>query len=50
MLTVKVNGAGLYEIQWDGLDQSGAAVSSGFYVYIVELRDQILAGKMELIQ
>jgi hypothetical protein len=34
ILTLQVNKAGIYEISWNGLNQSGIPVSSGTYIYI----------------
>ncbi len=43
-------GAGKYEVQWDGRDQSGATVSSGIYFYRLETRDAIISKKMLLLK
>ncbi len=50
ILTVTVNGAGQYEVQWDGLLTNGEVAASGLYIYTVELGNTVLAGKMTLMK
>ena len=41
---------GLHEVVWDGRDASGASVSSGMYLYRLQVGDTKLAGKMVLLK
>ncbi len=45
---IRINGKGLYEIQWDGKDLQDRAVSSGLYIYTLRMGDYILHSKMTL--
>ena len=38
--------AGLYHIEWNGLNQNGLDAESGIYVFVMRLKDQILHQKM----
>ena len=49
-LTVKVNGTGIYDVKWNGLDNNGKQVSTGVYIYIIDFGDQLLGNKMFLIK
>jgi Ca-activated chloride channel family protein len=50
VLSVSVNGPGLYQVHWDGTYENGLAVASGMYLYIVDFGDGLLAGKMNLLK
>lgn len=50
ILSINVNGAGTYEVVWNGVDLTGNTTSSGLYVYTIEFDDAILSGKMTLIK
>ncbi|MEN8194309.1 MAG: FlgD immunoglobulin-like domain containing protein, partial [Bacteroidota bacterium] len=50
VLTLAVNGQGIYEVTWDGLMTNGEAASSDVYVYTVDFGNRILAGKMLLLK
>ncbi len=50
ILAVNVSGAGIYEVTWDGLMQSGETASSDVYIYTVEFGNTILASKMMLVK
>lgn len=41
---------GVHEVVWDGRDASGASVSSGMYLYRLQVGDAKLAGKMVLLK
>ena len=41
---------GTYEVVWDGLDESGAVVSTGVYLYRLEVGDQVRVRRMTLLQ
>jgi hypothetical protein len=41
---------GTHEIKWNGIDNTGAAVASGVYIYRVEANNQALTGKMMLLK
>ena len=41
---------GLYNTQWDGLDDSGKQVSSGLYLYQLKAGMKVLSGKMTFMQ
>lgn len=43
-------GPGWHQSLWDGLDDDGVAVASGFYLYRLQIGDRVLARKMLLIQ
>ncbi len=42
--------AGFHQVDWDGTDMDGRAVSSGLYFYQVEQNGQVLTGKMTLLR
>ncbi|MCF6270160.1 MAG: VWA domain-containing protein [Melioribacteraceae bacterium] len=50
VLTLTVNGKGVYEVVWDGLMQNGDVASSDVYIYTVDFGNRILAGKMLLLK
>ncbi len=50
VLTINVNGMGVYEVTWDGLLQNGEVASSDIYIYTVDFGNKILAGKMLLLK
>jgi hypothetical protein len=41
---------GIHEVKWNGIDNTGAAVASGVYIYRVEANNQALTGKMMLLK
>lgn len=43
-------GGGTHEVRWDGRDKNGAPVSSGIYLYRLEVGAQKLTGKMALVK
>ena len=42
--------AGAHSIEWDGRDEIGGSVSTGFYVYRLEAADLVLSRKMTFIK
>ncbi|MDZ7346757.1 MAG: carboxypeptidase regulatory-like domain-containing protein, partial [candidate division KSB1 bacterium] len=42
--------AGRYEIKWDGRDETGKPVSSGVYIYSLQVDGLVKSGKMVLIR
>ena len=50
VLTINVNGMGVYEVTWNGLTQNGSSASSDIYIYTVDFGNRILAGKMLLLK
>ena len=42
--------AGLHKIQWDGLDENGQSLSSGVYVYQIQIGSQIRSKKMMMLK
>ena len=50
VLNATVSGPGLYEVRWDGTSECGPALPSGTYCYLVELGNEIMAGKMQMIR
>jgi Ca-activated chloride channel homolog len=50
ILTINVNGMGIYEVTWDGLMNNGETASSDVYIYTVDFGNRILASKMLLIK
>jgi len=42
--------AGIYTVEWDGLDHSGRQTGSGVYFYRLEAIDFVKTRKMLLIQ
>ncbi|MCF7824182.1 MAG: T9SS type A sorting domain-containing protein [Candidatus Marinimicrobia bacterium] len=42
--------AGYYHMQWNGLDMSGAPVSSGLYIYRLSTPENTLSGKMTFLK
>ena len=49
-LLFKVRGQGIYNVNWDGLDEKGNSLTSGIYFYGVEISNKILVNKMILIK
>ena len=45
---LQINGKGVYEVRWDGRDQRGNIVSSGVYLYSLNLGNTVLVKKMIL--
>jgi len=43
-------GGGVHEARWDGRDKNGSPVSSGIYLYRLEVGAQKLTGKMALVK
>ena len=41
---------GTHEVRWNGVNNAGAAVASGMYIYRVEANNQALTGKMMLMK
>ena len=50
LLALQVNGKGIYEIIWNGLNQKGQQVSSGTYFYTIDFGNAILCSKMIMIK
>lgn len=50
VLILQVNGPGDYQVTWDGRDQRGALAASGFYVYVLDFGDALLAAKMQFLK
>ncbi len=49
-LGLHVNHRGMYEIVWDGMDQSGKTVGSGLYFYTLNFDKYLLSGKMTMLK
>ena len=49
-LMVSVNGEGSYEVLWDGKSEGGISVPSGNYIYLINIGDRYLAGKMTMLK
>jgi Ca-activated chloride channel homolog len=50
VLFASVNGVGDYEIFWDGTSMNGVPLPSGTYVYVMEMDNTLLSGKMTLLK
>ncbi len=50
IMTMTINGPGIYQIAWDGLIDSGSTATSGNYFYIIDFGEGLLAGKMTLMR
>ena len=50
LLALQVNGNGIYEVLWNGLNQKGNEVSSGTYFYTIDFGNAILCSKMVMIK
>lgn len=50
VLTVRVDGAGTYEVVWDGRTSGGDEVPSGTYVYVIESDRAVLAGRLTVVR
>ncbi len=50
ILTVAVQGAGDYRVEWNATGQGGLPVPSGAYFYIIDFGDALLGGRMMLIK
>ena len=49
-LMLQVDGAGDYEVVWDGKLSGGEAAPSGMYIYLVDFGDALLAARMTLLR
>lgn len=49
-LMVSVNREGSYEVLWDGKSEGGISVPSGNYIYLINIGDRYLAGKMTMLK
>lgn len=49
-LQVWISGRGIYEVQWDGLTAAGEPAPSDQYLYIVDIGNVLLSGRMTLIK
>jgi beta-N-acetylhexosaminidase len=47
---VGINGRGDYDVLWNGHDLLGKQVSSGTYIYVMNINSKILSGKMTLLK
>ena len=50
ILHLHVNGPGIYNFFWDGLGQNGSVLTSGVYLYAVNIGNTVLVGKMILMK
>ncbi|MBU0517586.1 VWA domain-containing protein [bacterium] len=50
LLPVSVQGAGIYEVKWDGVTQKGLLAAGGVYIYTVDFGDAILASTMTYLK
>jgi Ca-activated chloride channel family protein len=50
VLSIQVNGKGIYNVVWDGLGNDGRPLPSGVYLYGMELHNRVLVGKMNLLK
>jgi flagellar hook assembly protein FlgD len=50
VLFASVNGIGDYEVFWNGTDMNGKSVPSGTYIYILDMNNTLLSGKMTLLK
>ncbi len=50
ILTIHVNGPGVYRLTWDGTGLTGQPLPSGNYFYLIDLGEHLLAGRMMLIK
>lgn len=46
----QIQNQGRHKINWNGTNNNGAKVSSGFYVYIIKYETKVLSKKMILIK
>lgn len=47
---VSINGRGDYDVIWNGMDMYGNSVPSGAYIYVLDMNNTILNGKMTLLK
>ncbi|MFH1734944.1 MAG: FlgD immunoglobulin-like domain containing protein, partial [bacterium] len=50
LLPISVQGAGIYEVKWDGVTQKGLLAAGGVYIYTVDFGDAILASTMTYLK
>ncbi len=50
VLRLRIHGAGLYSLVWDGRGNNGALLSSGVYFYGIDLKNTVRVGKMNLLK
>jgi Ca-activated chloride channel homolog len=46
VITIPINGAGTYEVYWNGLDASGNVLKAGMYFYTVTIGNKVYSGKI----
>lgn len=49
-LAIQINGTGKYSVFWDGTLNNGVVAPTGSYIYVIELNNTILSGKMTLMK
>ncbi len=49
-LVDRIQGGGLYDERWDGRNDSGSAVSSGVFFYVLRADGQTITRKMVLLR
>jgi len=49
-LAIQINGAGNYSTFWDGKLADGIIAPTGAYIYVIELNNTVLSGKMTLMK
>ncbi|MEA3391790.1 MAG: glycoside hydrolase family 3 N-terminal domain-containing protein [Candidatus Marinimicrobia bacterium] len=47
---IQTNGTGDYAVLWDACDLNGKQVSSGTYIYVLNIDNRFLSGKMTLLK
>jgi Ca-activated chloride channel homolog len=47
-LTLEVSRTGMFSVRWDGRNDQGMALPSGVYLYVIDLGEMQLAGKMSM--
>lgn len=47
---LNINGTGDYDVIWDAKGLGGQALPSGTYIYVLNIKDHVLSGKMTLLK
>jgi Ca-activated chloride channel family protein len=50
VLSIQVNGSGVYNVNWNGTTAAGTNAASGVYVYTIEFDNAVYSGKMTLLK
>ncbi|OQY26820.1 MAG: hypothetical protein B6244_12595 [Candidatus Cloacimonetes bacterium 4572_55] len=50
ILSVRLDGSGVYEVEWDAKTKYGDNAATGSYFYVISFRDGLVSGRMTLLK